>query len=60
MVKSKFSKSFIVDGILLNQSVSMYCSNGRVLEISVSVNTAPGILEPYTKIVRFSPKFVIV
>ena len=58
--KSNFSKSFIVEGIVLTQSVSMYCSNGRVLEISVSVNAAPGVLEPYTKIVRFSPKFVAI
>ncbi|MGK3754632.1 MAG: hypothetical protein ACI8RD_006941, partial [Bacillariaceae sp.] len=31
------------------------CKDGRMLELSASVNVAPGFLSHYTKIVRFCP-----
>ena len=38
----------------------MHCKDGRVLEISVTISVAPGFLSGYTKIVRFTPRFVLV
>lgn len=37
----------------------MHCKEGRSLELSVEVNVAPGFLSPYTKIVRFLPRYVV-
>lgn len=37
----------------------MHCKDGRSLELSVEVNVAPGFLSPYTKIVRFLPRYVV-
>jgi hypothetical protein len=38
----------------------MHCKDGRALELSVTVNVAPGSLSGYTKIVRFSPRYAVV
>jgi hypothetical protein len=38
----------------------MHCKDGRALEVSVTCTVAPGFLAAYTKIVRFSPRFVLV
>ena len=37
----------------------MNCKEGRTLELSVTVNVAPGFLSGYTKIVRFLPRYVV-
>lgn len=37
----------------------MHCKEGRSLELSVEVNVAPGFLSPYTKIIRFLPRYVV-
>lgn len=39
---------------------SMHCKDGRVLELSVTMSVAPGFLSGYTKIVRFSPRYIVV
>jgi C2 domain/SHR-binding domain of vacuolar-sorting associated protein 13 len=38
----------------------MHCKDGRVLEVSVTITVAPGFLSGYTKIVRFTPRFILV
>ena len=38
----------------------MHCKDGRSLEISASISVAPGRLGQYTKIARFSPRYVLV
>lgn len=38
----------------------MHCKDGRVLEVSVTISVAPGFLSGYTKIVRFTPRFILV
>ena len=37
----------------------MPTKDGRTLELSVEVNVAPGFLSPYTKIVRFLPRYIV-
>ena len=39
---------------------SMPCKDGRALEVSMTLSVAPGLLSGYTKIVRFTPRFVLV
>ena len=39
---------------------SMPCKDGRALEVSMTLTVAPGLLSGYTKIVRFTPRFVLV
>jgi C2 domain/SHR-binding domain of vacuolar-sorting associated protein 13 len=41
-------------------SQRMHCSEGRVLELSVTIHVAPGNLTGYTKVVRISPSYVVV
>ena len=57
---SGFSRGFGVESLGFTQSVSMHCGHGRALELSVSVSVPPGKLASYTKIVRFSSRYVIV
>lgn len=38
----------------------MHCKDGRVLELSVTISVAPGFLSGYTKIVRFTPRYIVV
>eukprot|EP00977_Amphora_coffeiformis_P017422 scaffold5683_cov156-Amphora_coffeaeformis.AAC.11 len=38
----------------------MHCSDGRALELTVVVQTAPGALSGYTKIVRILPRYIAV
>ncbi len=38
---------------------SLPCKDGRLLEISATVNVAPGMLSGYTKIVRLYPRYVV-
>jgi hypothetical protein len=38
----------------------MHCKDGRLLELTVAVSVAPGILAGYTKVVRFLPRYVVV
>jgi hypothetical protein len=45
--------------LLVVRNYRMHCKEGRTLELSASVNVAPGFLSGYTKIVRFLPRYVI-
>jgi hypothetical protein len=38
---------------------SLACKDGRTLELTATVNVAPGMLSGYTKIVRFFPRYVV-
>jgi hypothetical protein len=38
----------------------MHCKDGRVLEVTMIVSVAPGILSSFTKIVRFLPQYIVV
>ena len=38
----------------------MHCKDGRVLEVSVTVSVAPGILSSHTKVVRITPRYILV
>lgn len=40
--------------------ISMHCRDGRVLELSVTISVAPAFLSRYTKIVRFTPRYILV
>jgi hypothetical protein len=41
-------------------SSRMHCKDGRVLEVTLIVSVAPGILSSFTKIVRFLPQYIVV
>ncbi|CAJ1965882.1 unnamed protein product [Cylindrotheca closterium] len=57
--KSDWSRGVSLDSVGYYQIVGMQCKEGRSLELSVEVNVAPGFLSPYTKIVRFLPRYVV-
>lgn len=38
----------------------MHCKDRRVLELSVTISVAPGFLSGYTKIIRFTPRYILV
>lgn len=57
---SKWSSSFTLDSAGVIQTLSVNHAEMGVLELSFKVNTAPGRLANYTKIVRFSPRFVVI
>ncbi|KAG7355258.1 vacuolar-sorting-associated protein 13 C-terminal domain containing protein [Nitzschia inconspicua] len=56
---SGWSKGFSLESVGISQVVSLPCKDGRLLELTATVNVAPGILSGYTKIVRFFPRYVV-
>ena len=57
---SDWSSGFGLDSVGVTQIVAMHCRDRRSLEVSVSIGVAPGRLAQYTKIIRFSPRYVLV
>ena len=57
---SDWSQGYSLDTVGVTQILSMHVADGRSLEASLSISVAPGRLGQYTKIVRFSPRYVIV
>jgi hypothetical protein len=57
---STWSKAFTLESAGVNQVLSVNHPDLGMLELAFKVSSAPGRWAPYTKIVRFSPRFVIV
>lgn len=57
---SDWSNGVSLESVGVSQTISMHCMDGRHLEIVMSTRVAPGRLSAYTKIVRLSPKYVLV
>jgi len=57
---SDWSQGYSLDTVGVTQILSMHVTDGRCLELSVNISVAPGRLGQYTKIVRFSPRYVLV
>ena len=57
---SNWSSSFTLESAGVLQTLSVNHAEMGVLELSFKINTAPGRLANYTKIVRFSPRFVVI
>ena len=57
---SGWSPGFSLDSVGVTQVVGMHCKDRRSLEISVSIGVGTGRLSQYTKIVRFSPRYVLI
>lgn len=57
---STWSKGFTLESAGVNQVLSVDHPELGMLELAFKVSSAPGRWAPYTKIVRFSPRFVIV
>lgn len=54
---STFNKNIIIYFIF---DIRHKCKDGRMLEVSVYIGMAPGRLKNYTKLVRFSPRYILV
>ena len=59
-MSSDWSQGYSLDTVGVTQILGMHVRDGRNLEISLSISVAPGRLSQYTKIVRFSPRYVFV
>jgi len=57
---SQWSYGVSLESVGVSQTISMHCLDGRQLEIALTSRVAPGKLAAYTKIVRLSPKYVLV
>ncbi|GKY92544.1 hypothetical protein MPSEU_000224700 [Mayamaea pseudoterrestris] len=57
---SDWSQGFSLDSVGFSQVVSMHCRDGRMIELTMVVSVAPGMLSGYTKIVRFLPRYLVV
>ena len=57
---SDWSRAFSLESVGVTQPIGMHCMDGRLLEVAVTISVAPGKLCEFTKIVRFSPRFVLV
>lgn len=57
---SDWSMGFSLESVGVTQIVGLHCKDRRVLELSVSIGVAPGRLSQFTKIIRFSPRYVLV
>jgi hypothetical protein len=57
---SNWSSSFTLESVGVNQVLSVDHSEKGMLELSFKISSAPGKLAVYTKIIRFSPRFVVV
>jgi hypothetical protein len=57
---STWSKAFTLESAGVNQVLSVDHADLGMLELAFKVSSAPGRWAPYTKIVRFSPRFVVV
>jgi len=57
---SDWSPGFSLDSVGVTQVVGMHCKDRRSLELSVSIGVSSGRLAQYTKIVRFSPRYVLI
>jgi hypothetical protein len=57
---SNWSNSFTLESVGVNQVLSVDHSDKGMLELSFRISSAPGKLAIYTKIIRFSPRFVVV
>jgi hypothetical protein len=57
---SDWSRAFSLESVGVTQPIGMHCMHGRLLEVAVTISVAPGKLCEFTKIVRFSPRFVLV
>jgi hypothetical protein len=57
---SEWSHGFSLESVGVSQTITMHCMDGRQLEIAMTTRVASGKLSHYTKIVRFSPKYVLV
>ena len=57
---SDWSQGYSLDTVGVTQILNMHVKDGRSLEMSLSISVAPGRLSQYTKIVRLSPRFIMV
>jgi hypothetical protein len=57
---SNWSSSFTLESVGVNQVLSVDHSEKGMLELSFKISSAPGKLAIFTKIIRFSPRFVVV
>lgn len=57
---SDWSNGVSLESVGVSQTISMHCMDGRHLEIAMTTRVAPGRLSAFTKIVRLSPKYVLV
>lgn len=57
---SNWSTSFTLESVGVNQVLSVDHSEKGMLELSFKITSAPGKLGVFTKIIRFSPRFVVV
>jgi len=56
---SGWSAGFALETVGFSQVIGLPCKDGRMLELSATVNVAPGFLSGYTKIVRFCPRYAV-
>jgi hypothetical protein len=57
---SDWSKSISLRSVGVNQSVSVAHEDKGCLEVGLKIKSAPGKFAPYTKIVRLTPRFIVV
>lgn len=57
---SNWSLGFSLESVGVSQVVAIPFSDGRALEISVSITVPPGNLSSYTKVVRLCPKYILI
>ena len=57
---SDWSSGFSLDSVGVTQVVGMHTKDRRSLEVSVGISLAPGHLARFTKIIRFSPRYVLI
>ena len=57
---SEWSRGVSLESVGVSQTIPMHCFDRRHLEIAMTTHVAPGRLSHYTKIVRLSPKYVLV
>jgi len=57
---SDWSSGFSLDSVGITQTIGMHCADGRLLEVTVKISIPPGLLGKFTKIVRFSPRYIII
>jgi hypothetical protein len=57
---SEWSRSFSLNSVGVNQVLSIDHSSRGMLEVGLKIKSAPGKLSKYTKVVRFTPRFIFV
>lgn len=57
---SNWSRPFSLDSVGVNQELSIEQEHRGNLEVGFRIDLAPGVYGKYTRVVRFSPRFVVV